>query len=81
MTGEDVRALQQYLNVHGDMVSASGGGTLGKETYYFGVFTYWALVGFQNAHAEAFVSPGANRRIARRHRPLRLCVPRSVGVA
>lgn len=57
MKGEDVRRLQQYLNGHGDMVSASGGGSLGQETDYFGALTYRALVEFQNSHAEAVLYP------------------------
>lgn len=49
-TGEDVRALQHYLNTHGYPVAPSGVGSLGKETTYFGLATKAALIKFQIAH-------------------------------
>ena len=48
-TGSDVKALQQYLNNHGFIVSANGGGSLGNETTYFGKGTQSALVKAQTA--------------------------------
>lgn len=48
--GEDVRALQQYLNKNGFMVSASGPGSAGNETTKFGAGTQAALIKFQVAH-------------------------------
>jgi peptidoglycan hydrolase-like protein with peptidoglycan-binding domain len=49
-TGEDVRALQQWLNVHGYAIAASGAGSPGKETTTFGPATQTALARFQKAH-------------------------------
>lgn len=51
MSGEDVRALQHYLNTHGYPVAPSGVGSIGKETTYFGLATKAALIKFQIAHA------------------------------
>lgn len=48
-TGEDVRQLQKYLNSHGFLVSATGAGSPGNETNYFGPATQNALIRFQNA--------------------------------
>lgn len=53
-TGEDVRALQVWLNAHGYTVSSSGFGSLGNETATFGVLTRAALAKFQ---AKAGISP------------------------
>lgn len=47
--GEDVRALQQYLNTHGFAVALSAEGSLGQETDYFGPSTQAALAKFQAA--------------------------------
>lgn len=47
--GEDVRALQKYLNGHGYPVAASAEGSLGQETDYFGALTQAALAKFQAA--------------------------------
>jgi hypothetical protein len=46
----DVLRLQQYLNNHGFTVSASGPGSKGNETTYFGPKTKAALIAFQEAH-------------------------------
>lgn len=46
-TGEDVRALQQFLNANGYVVSDSGVGSAGNETDYFGRLTQQALVKYQ----------------------------------
>lgn len=47
MTGEDVRALQVFLNSKGFLVSVSGAGSLGQETTYFGALTRAALARYQ----------------------------------
>jgi peptidoglycan hydrolase-like protein with peptidoglycan-binding domain len=49
--------LQQYLNAHGFTLAASGPGSPGQETDYFGSLTYTALAAFQNAHASALLTP------------------------
>jgi len=48
-TGADVKALQQYLNSHGFVISKTGAGSLGKETTLFGTLTYKSLVKFQKS--------------------------------
>lgn len=48
--GDDVRALQVFLNAAGFIVSANGAGSLGQETDYFGPATAAALARFQSAH-------------------------------
>ena len=48
-TGEDVKALQIYLNTHGFLIASTGPGSFGQETTYFGVLTKNALRGFQSA--------------------------------
>ncbi|HUX35926.1 MAG TPA: sortase [Candidatus Paceibacterota bacterium] len=45
--GDDVKALQQFLNSNGARVSASGFGSPGNETAYFGVATRAALAKWQ----------------------------------
>lgn len=47
--GADVRILQQFLNTHGAQVSASGSGSPGNETTYFGEATRSALAQWQRA--------------------------------
>ncbi|MDB5225378.1 MAG: baaA1 [Candidatus Adlerbacteria bacterium] len=58
MTGEDVRALQHYLNTHGFAVAASGGGSAGNETAYFGPATKAALAKLQALNS---IMPAAGR--------------------
>lgn len=48
-TGDDVRALQAYLNSHGFAVASSGAGSPGNETNRFGGLTRAALIKFQKA--------------------------------
>jgi peptidoglycan hydrolase-like protein with peptidoglycan-binding domain len=48
--GEDVRALQRYLNTHGYQVSLTGPGSSGFETSFFGPATQAALIKFQIAN-------------------------------
>lgn len=49
-TGADVKALQQFLNANGFQVSASGAGSPGNESMYFGPATRAALAKFQAAN-------------------------------
>lgn len=55
--GPDVLALQRYLNRNGFLIAASGPGSLGQETSYFGLLTRLALIRFQNAHAATILYP------------------------
>lgn len=48
-TGADVKALQQWLNAMGYPVAASGVGSAGNETEYFGAKTAAALAKYQAA--------------------------------
>ena len=45
--GDDVKVLQQFLNSHRAQVSASGPGSIGNETIYFGRATKGALAQWQ----------------------------------
>lgn len=56
MRGEDVRALQVFLNTHGFRVAESGDGSPGNETTFFGPATQSALIKFQTAKG---VTPAA----------------------
>ena len=47
--GADVKALQQWLNASGYPVAASGVGSAGNETEYFGSLTAAALAKYQAA--------------------------------
>jgi peptidoglycan hydrolase-like protein with peptidoglycan-binding domain len=57
MTNPDVLQLQKYLNAQGFFVAQSGAGSIGKETNYFGLLTYKALIKFQEAHASDILTP------------------------
>lgn len=50
ITHADVRALQQFLNTHGYAVAATGPGSAGNETTYFGPATKSAVTRFQQAN-------------------------------
>ncbi|MDP2593128.1 MAG: peptidoglycan-binding protein [bacterium] len=56
-SGDDVKALQQYLNCVGFTISSEGPGSSGNETNYFGSLTKAALVAFQNAFADEILAP------------------------
>jgi peptidoglycan LD-endopeptidase LytH len=47
MRGEDVRALQVFLNSKGFIITTAGGGSPGQETTLFGALTEKALAKFQ----------------------------------
>lgn len=47
LQGDDVRLLQQFLNLHGFSLGATGAGSLGQETTIFGPATAQALKKFQ----------------------------------
>jgi len=48
-TGDDVKALQQFLNTHGFPIATKGAGSRGKETTYFGTATKTALMKYQKS--------------------------------
>jgi hypothetical protein len=55
-TGDDVKALQQFLNSKGFTLATSGAGSPGNETAYFGSRTQAALAKYQ---ASVGISPAA----------------------
>src|ERR1019366_367458 len=50
-TGEDVRALQEFLNTHGYQLANYGPGSPGNETTKFGYATQYQLAQFQKQHS------------------------------
>ncbi len=54
--GDDVKALQIYLNTHGFIIVESGPGSPGNETTKFGAYTQAALIKFQIANG---ITPAA----------------------
>ncbi len=58
ISGEDVRTLQKLLNSKGFIVAATGAGSPGNETTYFGSATQAAVIKFQIARG---ISPAAGR--------------------
>jgi len=55
--GGEVMDLQKFLNANGFAVSATGAGSPGNETSYFGSRTKQAVVAWQNANAAAVLTP------------------------
>lgn len=55
--GEDVRALQKFLNCAGFAVSVTGPGSQGRETSIFADKTRGALMRFQTAYAKEILAP------------------------
>ncbi len=55
--GEDVRRLARFLNENGFTLALRGPGAHGQETTYFGPLLARALTRFQEAHAEAILTP------------------------
>ena len=55
-TGPDVKALQQFLNNHGCTIAATGNGSPGNESTYFGIKTQQALARYQSANG---ITPAA----------------------
>ncbi|MDB5244150.1 MAG: hypothetical protein JWN18_20 [Parcubacteria group bacterium] len=49
-TGEDIRILQKFFNIHGFILAISGPGSPGNETTTFGALTKAALINFQKSN-------------------------------
>ncbi len=67
-TGADVMELQKYLNANGSVVSATGAGSVGNETDYFGSRTKAALAKWQSNNgvspASGYFGPITRAKIA-----------------
>lgn len=62
MIDPDVKRLQAYLNSNGFTVAASGYGSVGNETEYFGPLTRAALIRFQEHHKAQILTPAGFTR-------------------
>ena len=56
-SGADVKALQQFLNNHGFVISDKGVGSLGHETNLYGKLTAKAVSKFQEANVKIILTP------------------------
>ncbi len=56
-TGEDVKALQVFLNTHNFILAATGNGSPSNETTFFGPRTERALIKFQEFYAKQILAP------------------------
>jgi peptidoglycan hydrolase-like protein with peptidoglycan-binding domain len=56
-TGEDVRALQKFLNCAGFTLASGGPGSPGNETPVFAQRTYDALIKFQETYRSEVLAP------------------------
>jgi hypothetical protein len=56
-SGEDVRCLQRYLNWAGFTIAATGAGSPGSESSYFGSLTANAVTRWQDSNAAQVLSP------------------------
>ena len=56
--GQDVKALQVFLNNNGFVIAKSGPGSRGNETTTFGNLTRDALIRFQEAYRSEVLTPG-----------------------
>ena len=55
--GADVQCLQRYLNSAGFQLAASGAGSPGNETMYFGPITRSAVIKWQNRYSAQVLAP------------------------
>jgi hypothetical protein len=55
--GEDVKELQKILNAEGFVIAASGSGSVGFESTYFGEKTKLALIKYQNFYRSDILTP------------------------
>lgn len=58
VSGADVLCLQQYLNSSGNTLAASGPGSSGNETQYYGPLTQGAVQSWQNANGVVYGAYG-----------------------
>ena len=56
-SGGQVMWIQKYMNANGFTVSASGAGSPGQESSYFGAKTKAAVIAWQNANAAGVLAP------------------------
>lgn len=56
--GDEVKALQEFLNLKGFTLAADGAGSSGNETNYFGPRTQAALIAYQEANPVILTNVG-----------------------